>query len=76
MVFTSPAQQKAKADLMSTKCVCGEKKTEGNPFCRICLLDNLTPALRAQVICRDIGGGYEQAYERAVQFLREKGKIE
>lgn len=57
--------------LKSNQCVCGNGKHFHNAFCRDCFY-KLPTTIRRALYYR-LGCGFEEAYELAVEALKEKG---
>lgn len=54
--------------LSSSRCFCGESKKRGHSVCKNCFLK--LPRHLQKALYQKIGHGYEQAHDRAYNFLR------
>jgi hypothetical protein len=52
------------------ECACGKTKRERTAFCYPCFQQ--LPRTYQMALYQDIGAGYEEAYEDAIQWLREQ----
>jgi hypothetical protein len=57
------------AELRSNECQCGNYKKSGNSFCYNCY-SSLPNDLQKSLYSR-FGNGYEEAYEEAIEHLKE-----
>ena len=60
--------------LHSGTCACLDAKLTGRAFCRMCFY-SLEPELRASLVRREIGDGFESAYRVALRQLVMKNKV-
>lgn len=61
-------------EFKGNECACGKTKRERTAFCLSCF--KLLPQTYKTALYQDIGAGYEEAYEDAIQWLREQEVIE
>jgi hypothetical protein len=56
-------------ELAGSLCRCGREKKKGNTFCRLCYFS--LPRILQLKLYRKVGNGYEEAYQEAVECLKE-----
>ncbi len=61
-------------EFKGNECVCGGTKRPGSALCYGCF--KLLPSSYQGALYLKIGDGYEEAYEDAIQWLREQDVIE
>jgi hypothetical protein len=57
-------------EFRSNECTCGNTKRPGSAFCSTCFMK--LPCTYRMATYQRMGEGYEEAYENAVQWLREQ----
>lgn len=59
--------------LESDECICGQDKNTGMPFCNKCYFT--LPRYARPGLYKQVGRGFEESYEAAVQILTEEGRV-
>ncbi len=69
--------EEARRDFVSTRCRCARPKSRYQSFCKRCY-HRLPRAMKSALYQRfgQIGGSYEEAYARAIDYLVESSKEE
>ena len=61
-------------ELRGEECACGRSKKSRFAFCYTCY--KLLPADMAKDLWNYMGDGYEEAYDAAISWLKEDGRID